>query len=56
MSEHLYRKPASAVTLPEAALIAGLIQAPRRSRQGRTTRARSNGAASCLAQMRDQAE
>ena len=28
MSEHLYRKPASAVTLPEAALMAGLIQAP----------------------------
>lgn len=28
MSEHLFRKPASAVTLPEAALIAGLIQAP----------------------------
>src|SRR6478672_10200288 len=28
MSEHLYRKPASAVTLPEAALIAGLIRAP----------------------------
>ena len=28
MAEHLYRKPASAVTLPEAALIAGLIRAP----------------------------
>src|SRR6476660_1984450 len=28
MSEHLFRKPASAVTLPEAALIAGLIRAP----------------------------
>jgi len=28
MAEHLYRKPASAVTLPEAAIIAGLIQAP----------------------------
>ncbi len=28
MSEHLYRKPASRVTLPEAALIAGLIRAP----------------------------
>jgi penicillin-binding protein 1A len=28
MSEHLYRKPARAVTLPEAALIAGLIRAP----------------------------
>ena len=28
MSEHLYRKPASAVTLPEAALIAALIRAP----------------------------
>jgi penicillin-binding protein 1A len=28
MSELLYRKPASAVTLPEAALIAGLIRAP----------------------------
>ena len=28
MSEHLFRKPASAVTLPEAAFIAGLIQAP----------------------------
>jgi 1A family penicillin-binding protein len=28
MSEHLFRKPANAVTLPEAALIAGLIRAP----------------------------
>ena len=28
MSEHLYRKPASAITLPEAAFIAGLIRAP----------------------------
>jgi penicillin-binding protein 1A len=28
MSEHLFRKPASAVTLPEATLIAGLIRAP----------------------------
>jgi 1A family penicillin-binding protein len=28
MSEHLFRKPARAVTLPEAAFIAGLIQAP----------------------------
>ena len=28
MSEHLFRKPASALTLPEAALIAGLIRAP----------------------------
>ena len=28
MSEHLFRKPASAVTLPEAAFIAGLIRAP----------------------------
>jgi len=28
MAEHLYRKPARAVTLPEAALIAGLIRAP----------------------------
>jgi len=28
MSEHLFRKPSSAVTLPEAALIAGLIRAP----------------------------
>jgi penicillin-binding protein 1A len=28
MAEHMYRKPASAVTLPEAALIAGLIRAP----------------------------
>jgi 1A family penicillin-binding protein len=28
MSEHLFRKQASAVTLPEAALIAGLIRAP----------------------------
>src|SRR5213075_2041059 len=28
MSEHLYRKPARTVTLPEAALIAGLIRAP----------------------------
>ena len=28
MVEHLFRKPASAVTLPEAALIAGLIRAP----------------------------
>jgi penicillin-binding protein 1A len=28
MAEHLFRKPASAVTLPEAALIAGLIRAP----------------------------
>ncbi len=28
MSEHLFRKPASAITLPEAALIAGLIRAP----------------------------
>ena len=28
MSEHLFRKQARAVTLPEAALIAGLIRAP----------------------------
>jgi len=28
MSQHLFRKPARAVTLPEAALIAGLIRAP----------------------------
>jgi 1A family penicillin-binding protein len=28
MSEHLYRKPAATLTLPEAALIAGLIRAP----------------------------
>ena len=28
MSQHLFRKPASAVTLPEAAFIAGLIRAP----------------------------
>jgi len=28
MSEHLFRKPASALTLPEAALVAGLIRAP----------------------------
>ncbi len=28
LSEHLFRKPAGAVTLPEAAFIAGLIQAP----------------------------
>jgi 1A family penicillin-binding protein len=28
MSEHMFRKPASAVTLPEAAMIAGLIRAP----------------------------
>jgi len=28
MSEHLFRKPAHAVTLPEAAFIAGLIRAP----------------------------
>jgi 1A family penicillin-binding protein len=28
MSEHLFRKPASAITLPEAAFIAGLIRAP----------------------------
>ena len=28
MSEHLFRKPAKALTLPEAAMIAGLIQAP----------------------------
>jgi penicillin-binding protein 1A len=28
MSEHLFRKPASSLTLPEAAMIAGLIRAP----------------------------
>ena len=28
MSEHLFRKPAATLTLPEAALIAGLIRAP----------------------------
>ena len=28
MSEHLFRKPANALTLPEAALVAGLIRAP----------------------------
>jgi penicillin-binding protein 1A len=28
MSQHLYRKPARALTLPEAALIAGLLRAP----------------------------
>jgi len=28
MAQHLYRKPASTLTLPEAALVAGLIRAP----------------------------
>src|SRR2546430_9649458 len=28
MSEHLYRKPAKTLTLPEAALVAGLVRAP----------------------------
>jgi 1A family penicillin-binding protein len=28
MSEHLFRKPAKAITLPEAAFVAGLIRAP----------------------------
>jgi 1A family penicillin-binding protein len=54
MSEHLYRKPASAVTLPEAALIAGLIQAPSTfspwsNYEGALERSRV-----VLAQMRDQ--
>ena len=54
MSEHLYRKPASAVTLPEASLIAGLIQAPSTfspwsNYEGALERSRV-----VLAQMRDQ--
>ena len=54
MSEHLYRKPASVVTLPEAALIAGLIQAPSTfspwsNYEGALERSRL-----VLAQMRDQ--
>jgi 1A family penicillin-binding protein len=54
MSEHLYRKPASVVTLPEAALIAGLIQAPSTfspwsNYEGALERSRV-----VLAQMRDQ--
>src|SRR5207244_4501281 len=54
MSEHLFRKPASAVILPEAALIAGLIRAPATfspwsNYEGALERSRL-----VLAQMRDQ--
>src|SRR4029079_12393876 len=54
MAEHLFRKPASAVTLPEAALIAGLIRAastlsPRSNYDGALERSHL-----VLARMRDQ--
>ena len=54
MSEHLFRKPAKAVTLPEAALVAGLIRAPSTlspwaNYDGALARSRL-----VLAQMRDQ--
>ena len=48
MSQNLFGKPASKLTLPEAALIAGLIRgAVRRCRRGRTSTARSIAAAWC---------
>ena len=54
MSEHLFRKPASALTLPESSLIAGLIRAPSTlspwsNYDGAIARSRL-----VLAQMRDQ--
>src|SRR5437899_3253206 len=54
MSEHLFRKPAKALTLPEAALVAGLIRAPSTlspwgNYDGALARSRL-----VLAQMRDQ--
>ena len=47
MSRNLYGKPASSVTLPEAALMAGLIRAPSALSPCRISTARSSEAASC---------
>ena len=54
MSEHLYRKPASAVTLPEATLIAGLIRAPSALSPWSNYEGALERSHLVLAQMRDQ--
>jgi penicillin-binding protein 1A len=54
MSEHLFRKPASAVTLPEAALMAGLIRAPSALSPWSNYDAALQRSHVVLAQMRDQ--
>ena len=54
MSEHLFRKPAHAVTLPEAALIAGLIRAPSALSPWSNYEGALERSHLVLAQMRDQ--
>ncbi len=54
MSQHLYRKPARAVTLPEAALMAGLIQAPATFSPWNNYEAALERSGVVLAQMREQ--
>ena len=54
MSEHLFRKPARAITLPEAAMIAGLIRAPSTLSPWSNYEGALSRAHVVLAQMRDQ--
>jgi penicillin-binding protein 1A len=54
MSEHLFRKPAASVTLPEAALIAGLIRAPSALSPWSNYEGALERSHLVLAQMRDQ--
>jgi len=54
MSEHMFRKPAKALTLPEAAMIAGLIQAPATFSPWSNYNAALDRSHVVLAQMRDQ--
>jgi 1A family penicillin-binding protein len=54
MSEHLFRKPARSVTLPEAAFIAGLIRAPSALSPWTNYEGALDRSHVVLAQMRDQ--
>src|SRR5437667_10300310 len=54
MSEHLFRKPARAVSLPEAALVAGLIRAPSALSPWSNYEGALDRSHLVLAQMRDQ--
>jgi 1A family penicillin-binding protein len=54
MSEHLFRKPASAMTLPEATLVAGLIRAPSALSPWSNYEGALERSHLVLAQMRDQ--
>jgi penicillin-binding protein 1A len=54
MSEHMFRKPAKALTLPEAAMIAGLIQAPATFSPWSNYSGALDRSRVVLAQMRDQ--